>query len=261
MSKMDSVVTTKLSLDTKFKFKCHKGIKCFTRCCSNIEILLTPYDILRLKKRLGMASDEFLGTYTYMKIDEKSSHPYVILRMNNDKEKRCPFVTDEGCTVYTDRPANCRYYPVGQGTLKREGKNGPVEEEFYFFIREPHCYGYHEKKQWTVASWRKDQEVDLYDEINKEWKTLQLRKNLPGHELDPKKQIQFYMASYNLDKFRDFIFDSNFLNIFDIDKKTVEKIRIDDVELIKFGVEYIKYIMMLDETLKLKKGAEKYKKK
>ncbi len=260
MSKMDAVVPTKLSLDAKFRFRCHKGIKCFTHCCSNIEILLTPYDVVRLKKRLSMTSDDFLGTYTYMKTDDTSSHPHAILKMNDDKERKCPFVTDEGCSVYTDRPANCRYYPVGQGTIKKEGENGPVAEEFYFFIKEPHCYGHHEKKEWTIESWRKDQEVDLYDRINSDWKALQLRKNLPSSpELDPKKQIQFYMASYNLDKFRDYIFESNFLNVFDIDEETVEKIKTDDVELIQFGVKYIKYVMMLEESLTLKKDAEKYK--
>lgn len=262
MRKMDSVVTTKLSLDSKFRFRCHKDIKCFTRCCSNIEILLTPYDVLRLKKRLGLSSEEFLSKYTYVKIDDKSSHPYAMLMMRDDKDRTCPFVTDEGCIVYSDRPANCRYYPVGQGTLKKESAKGPVDKEFYFFIKEPHCYGFDEKKQWTVASWRKDQEVDLYDEINKEWKGLQLRKNLPAHpELDEKKQMQFFMAAYNSDQFRRFIFESNFLKVFDIDDETIEKIRNDDVELIKFGVGYIKYVMMLEETLKLKKGAEKYKKR
>jgi Fe-S-cluster containining protein len=261
MSKMDSVVTEKYTLDTKFTFRCHKGIKCFTHCCSNIEILLTPYDVVRLKKRLGMTSGEFLEKHSYVKTDEKSSHPHAILKMNDDKERRCPFVTDEGCTVYTDRPANCRYYPVGQGTLKKEGKDGPVEEEFYFFIKEPHCYGFHEKQQWTIASWRKDQAVDLYDSVNRGWKALQLRKNLIGQpELDPQKQVQFYMASYDLDKFREFIFNSNFLNIFDIDNDTVEKIRTDDVELIQFGVKYIQYVMMLEETLTLKEDAEKFRK-
>ncbi|HDH53218.1 MAG TPA: YkgJ family cysteine cluster protein, partial [Nitrospirae bacterium] len=120
MSKMDAVVPTKLSLDAKFKFRCHKGIKCFTMCCSNIEILLTPYDVVRLKKRLKMSSDDFLGMYTFMKIDKNSSHPHAILKMSDNEERTCPFLTDEGCTVYTDRPANCRYYPVGQGTIKKE---------------------------------------------------------------------------------------------------------------------------------------------
>ncbi len=262
MSKMDAVVTTKLSLDTKFRFRCHKGIQCFTKCCSNIDILLTPYDIIRLKSRLGISSEEFLAQYTYLKIDEKSSHPYAMLRMLDNKERKCLFVTPKGCIIYTDRPANCRYYPIGQGTLKKEGKSGPVEDEFYFFIKEPHCLGYHEKKQWTIASWRKDQGVDQYDGINRDWKALQLRKNLPGQpELDEKKQIQFYMASYNSDQFRKFIFESNFLNIFDIDEETVEKIKTDEIELIKFGFKYIKYIMMLEKTLHLKEDAVKYKKK
>jgi Fe-S-cluster containining protein len=245
---------------SKFKFRCHKDIKCFTQCCSNIEILLTPYDIVRLKKRLGMSSGEFLEKYTYVKIDEKSSHPHLFLLMGDDEKRKCPFVTDDGCTVYTDRPANCRYYPIGQGTIKKDGKDGPYQEEFYFFIREPHCYGYDEKKAWTVESWRKDQEVDRYDEVNKEWKELQLRKNLPGKELDEKKQMQFFMASYNIDKFREFIFESNFLNVFDIDEETIAHIKTDDVALITFGVKYIKYLMMLEESLKLKKDAVKYKK-
>lgn len=262
MGKMDVVVPEKHTLKKKFKFRCHKDIKCFTHCCSDIEILLTPYDVVNLKKKLGISSSEFLDTYTHMKIDEKSSHPYAIMKMSDDDKKRCIFVTDEGCSVYSHRPANCRYYPVGQGTLKKESKGGTCEEEFYFFIKEPHCYGYHEKKNWTIESWRKNQEIDRYDEINKEWKGLLLRKNLPGHApLDESKQFQFYMASYDLDSFRKYIFESNFLNVFDVEEETVEKIRNDDVALIQFGVRYIKYIMMIDETLKMKKGAERYRKK
>lgn len=131
MPKMDAVVPTKLTLNTKFKFRCYKGIKCFTKCCSDIDILLTPYDILRLKSRLGLSSGEFLSKYTYVKIDEKSSHPFVILKMMDDKERKCPFVTPEGCIIYTDRPANCRYYPIGQGTLKKAGEKGPEDEDFF----------------------------------------------------------------------------------------------------------------------------------
>ncbi|HDO25662.1 MAG TPA: YkgJ family cysteine cluster protein, partial [Nitrospirae bacterium] len=203
MSKLDPVVTTKLSLKSKFKFKCHKGIKCFTLCCSNIDILLTPYDVLRIKNRLGLTSDEFLSKYTYMKVDEKSSHPYAMLKMKDDKERACQFVTPDGCTIYTDRPANCRYYPVGQGTLRKDSGKGPEDEEFYFFINEPHCLGFNEDKEWTVESWRADQEVDLYDQMNREWKSVQLRKNLPGRPgLDGRKQAQFFLASYDIDGFK-----------------------------------------------------------
>jgi hypothetical protein len=45
------------------QFQCRKGIACWNACCSNIDISLTPYDILRLKRRLGLASAQFLQQY------------------------------------------------------------------------------------------------------------------------------------------------------------------------------------------------------
>jgi len=250
---MKDVEPTKLPLKTRFKFRCHKGVKCFTKCCSNINILLTPYDILRMKNRLGMSSEEFLEKYTYMEIEEKSTHPLVRLKMLDDNEKKCPFVTSEGCTIYTDRPANCRYYPIGQGIVRKGTNEEPVNEEFYFFIREPHCLGYQEDTEWTIQSWKDDQEVSLYDDMNKEWKEIQLRKNPMGKNLDANKQAQIYTASYDMDRFRRFVFESRFLDVFDIDKAEIERIRTDEVALMKLGFKYIKYLLVLEETLKIKK--------
>ncbi len=251
---MKHVEPVRLSLDTRFKFRCHKGIGCFTKCCSNIDIMLTPYDIVRLKKRMDVSSGEFLQKYTYVEIDEKTSHPFVFLKMNEDAEKKCPFITADGCTIYTDRPANCRYYPVGQASLKKrdEKSNEVVTEEFYFFVKEEHCLGFKEDAEWTVKSWRDDQGVDIYDDMNRGWKDILFRKNLPGHELDDKKQKAFYMASYDVDRFRRFVFESKFLDMFDVDEKTLEKIKNDEIELMKFGFSYTKYILMLEETLKKK---------
>lgn len=247
------------TLDSKFKFRCHKGIGCFTRCCSSTDILLTPYDILRMKKRLGISSGEFLEKFTYTHIDEKSSHPYAVLKMMDDDEGKCPFVTHEGCNIYEDRPANCRYYPVGQGLMIKESDKGRLNEEFYFFIRDPNCLGYQEDREWTIKTWRIDQGVDLYDEINSEWKEIQLRRDNPGQpKLDPKKQPLIYMVSYDIDRFRRFIFESEFFDILDIDKEEVERIKTDEIVLMKFGFKYLKYILMLEETLKVK---EEYKKK
>lgn len=254
---MKDVEPTKFTLDSKFKFRCHKGIKCFTKCCRNIVIMLTPYDIIRMKERLGISSEEFLEKYTRMDTDEKTSHPLVTMKMAADNEKSCPFVTTEGCSIYTDRPANCRYYPIGQGTLCKDSDKGPANEEFYFFIREPHCLGYHEEAEWTIQSWRDDQGVSLYDDMNKEWKQIQLRRHPFGKNLDSNKQAQIYTASYDMDRFRRFIFESRFLDIFDIDAEEIERIRTDYVALMKLGIKYIKYLLMLEETLKVKPGHEK----
>ena len=46
------------------EFSCHKGISCWNACCSNIDISLTPYDVLRMKRHLGITSTEFLRDYT-----------------------------------------------------------------------------------------------------------------------------------------------------------------------------------------------------
>lgn len=256
MLSMKNVDPVKLSLNAKFKFKCYKGIDCFTKCCSNIKILLTPYDIVRLKTRLGISSGEFLNDYTYVEIEEKSSLPFVFLSMEDNKERRCRFVTEEGCTIYPDRPANCRYYPVGQASLRKldEKWEKPVTEEFYFFVREPHCHGFREETEWTVASWRNDQGVDIYDDMNRGWKDILFRRNQPGVALEENKQKAFYMACYDVDRFRRFIFESGFLNVFEIGADLadrLERARADDIEMMKLGFDYAKYLLMMENTLNL----------
>lgn len=259
MFNMKVVQPSRLDLDTKFNFKCHKGIKCFTRCCSNIDIMLTPYDVLRMKRRLGISSEEFLAKYTFMRIDEKSSHPYAYLKMSEGKERLCPFVVvPDGCTIYEDRPVSCRYYPVGQATLKKKEDDNVVHEEFYFFVKEEHCLGYNEKDEWTVASWKQDQESSHYDDMNREWKEVLMRRNVPGAAgLDPKKQTQFFMASYDLDRFRRFVFDSRFLDVFELSAEEAQEMKSSDEALMKFAFKYIKFIMMLEQSLKVKAGVEK----
>ena len=59
-----NIIPQKYTLDSKIKFRCHPGVSCFTACCGNINIVLTPYDILCLRKRIGIDSDEFLLRYT-----------------------------------------------------------------------------------------------------------------------------------------------------------------------------------------------------
>jgi hypothetical protein len=202
---------------------------------------------------LGLSSDEFLKKYTYVHIDENSSHPFAVLKMLDEQDGRCPFVTDEGCGIYEDRPANCRYYPVGKGIMMRESEKGPVPEEFFFFIREPNCAGYDQDKEWTIESWRKAQGVDIYDDMNREWAEIQLRRDNPGKpKLDKSKQPLIYMATYDLDRFRRFVFESGFLNMFDVDPEEIEKLKTDEIALMKFAFKYLKYILMLEETLKIK---------
>ena len=110
----------RLNLDSQFRFKCHKDVPCFNSCCGDVNIFLTPYDIIRLKNRLGITSGEFLAKYTISPFDENTKYPVILLKMEDNERKSCPFVSEAGCTVYEDRPWPCRMYPLGMASPKDE---------------------------------------------------------------------------------------------------------------------------------------------
>ncbi len=263
MDKPDSMAgiePVRLSADSRFKFECHPGVSCFTKCCRGINIILTPYDIIRLKNRLQLDSEQFLAIYTKPEILEKTDLPMVTLKLMDDDEKSCPFVREDGCLVYQDRPTACRYYPVGVASLSH--KEGAEGEGFYFFVNEPHCKGFEEDKEWTIREWRKDQGVDIHDEINAGWTDLIVRKrSFPKNiKLTQKAKEMFFMACYNIDKFRAFVFESTFLQRFDIEPERVEKMKEDEIELLKFALEWLTSALFQNKALQPKDGAEELSK-
>jgi Fe-S-cluster containining protein len=229
----------KLGMDSCLKFACHPGVRCFTECCRGINIILTPFDVIRLKKRLGLTSEEFLAIYTEPHLLEKTDLPVVTLKMADDDRKSCPFVRDDGCILYADRPSTCRYYPLGMASLQH--KEGADDEGFFFLVRESHCKGFEEDKEWTVREWRRDQGADRHDRINAAWTDLVVRKRSfpPSIKLTEKAKQMFFMVSYNLDKFRQFVFKSSFLQRYPQDAATLERIKADEVELLQFGVNWL----------------------
>ncbi len=242
-----NILPQKLTLDSPIKFRCHPGVSCFTACCRGIKIVLTPFDILTLKNRLGLPAHEFLQQYTTPVYLENTDMPGVAIKLREDEENTCPFVTPEGCTVYTDRPSACRYYPVGMadfhegGSDMGKGHDQNEEEKFFFIVKEDHCKGFEEDKKWTVAEWRKDQGVDVRDEMNKEWLRLVMRRKSFGHQASLSEQAKrmFFMASTDLDHFRRFVLESTFLDTYIIDDETLEKIKNDDIELMLFSFKYL----------------------
>jgi Fe-S-cluster containining protein len=233
----------RLGYNSTFKFKCHPGVSCFTQCCRGINIILTPYDVIRLKHRLGLPSDQFLAIYSEPHLLEKTDIPVVTLKKLDDDQESCPFVREEGCIVYEDRPTACRYYPLGVATLQH--KEGADDEGFFFFVNEPHCKGFEEDCQWSVSDWREDQGVDLRDEVNAEWTDLVVHKRSfpPNIKLTEQAKQMFFMVSYNIDKFRSFVFDSSFLERMPVDDKTRDQLKTDDIALFKFGVKWLKSIL------------------
>lgn len=253
--KMAQIEPMKLGPKSEFIFKCHSGVKCFTKCCRAINITLTPYDILLLKNRLSLSSTEFLAIYTTPQLFEKTDLPIVTLKLLDDDQQSCPFVRDDGCLVYSARPTTCRYYPLGVAALNYDEEADG--KDFYFFVNEPHCLGFEEDKNWTVDEWRKDQGVDTHDEINAEWTDLIVRKrSFPASvKLTEQSKQMFFMTCYDIDKFKKFVFESTFLNLYEIDTKTIEKIQASEVELLKFGFKWMKWVLYKIGDFKVNESA------
>jgi len=245
----------RLSLDSKFNFKCHPSVKCFNRCCADVNIFLTPYDVLRMKKRLGISSTEFMNKFTALPIDKNQKFPVILFRMNEERETKCFFVDDEkGCTIYEDRPWACRIYPLGLASPK-EGSTEAADVEFYFLMQEEICLGHKENNEMTVQQWLDDQGVKEYDDAGKEYKDITLHDFFEkGGQLNAQQMEMFYTTCYDLDKFREFVFGSSFLDRFEVEDDVVKAIKEDDEALLNFGFSWLRYCLFGEETLKVIDG-------
>jgi Fe-S-cluster containining protein len=231
------------TLDDKFKFSCHRGLACYNTCCRDINIFLTPYDVLRMRRDTGLSSGEFLERYTIPLLAEDGL-PLVVLRMREDEKKTCPFVSPDGCSIYPDRPWSCRMYPVF-----------PVSsEEREFLIEEKaSCLGFREDIQRTTREWKKDQHIDVYDKMNQAYKEITHHDYFEkGNKLDSGKTKLVYTACYDLDAFKRFLFETRFFDIYDVEKETIEKIRNDEEELLSFGYKWVRFSLFSEDTLKLR---------
>jgi len=233
----------KLSMMDHFQFRCHSGLKCFTGCCADVNIYLGPYDVVRLKNRLGLTSSEFLQKYAYLLASQNQIIPLVILKMNDDQGKKCPFVTAEGCSVYEDRPWPCRMYPLDMD----------AEEKFSIIADPAKCLGLNEQSDMRVIEWVEDQGVMDYQRAHNYYSEILDNPKLGELDVTSDKIKQMIlMATYDLDKFRDFIFESRFLTIFDLEDHFIEQIRVDDTELLRFGLDWIKFGLFAEKTLNIK---------
>ena len=240
---------TRLTLKDTFKFQCNKGSACFTECCGDVNIFLTPYDLLRMKNKLGLTSEEFLLKYTVSPFTENQRLPVILLKMLDDENKRCPFVNEEGCTIYEDRPWACRMYPIGLASPKDDDASN---EEFYFLMKESPCLGFNEDRNWTIKEWLKNQGIDTYNEMGALFKEITLHDYFQrGGNLKPDKMEMFYIACYNLDKFKKFVFESTFLNRFIVEEEALEQIKTDDLALMKFAFAWLKFSLFNETTVKI----------
>jgi len=250
------VAPAMLEGDHRFTFQCYPGISCFNACCKNIEITLTPYDVLRLKKRLQLDSSEFLKTYTYPFELEKDG--IVAPRFKPvENGTACQFMTEAGCSVYEDRPTACRYYPIAQLAIRRQDEY--IDRLSFAKVREDHCKGHDEARSLTVDEYRSEQGVIEYEDIDRGWRQLVLKKKSSGPYIGTpsiKSRQLFFMACYDLDRFRLFTSSQGFRSGFDLPPERWAQLEQDDVALLHFGFDLLRQVLFGEETLSVQTASQ-----
>jgi len=244
IDRLDKLPGIRIKNDDSFTFRCYPGIGCFNRCCRNLNLFLYPYDVIRLKHVMNISSDAFLDKYVDVVLRPGNYFPEVLLRMSENDEKSCPFLMPSGCSVYPDRPDTCRTFPFEQGILydARTKKDVPV----YFFRPPEFCEGPYEEYEWTMAAWTADQDAGQHHKMTIRWAGLKrLFQNDPWGREGPRgaRAKMAFMAIYNVDRFREFVFQSSFTKRYKVKTAILKKLEADDVELMKFGFEWVKLFL------------------
>ena len=125
----------------QLRFACGPDLPCFTVCCSDLDLLLTPPDLLRLQHLLGLSSEQFLAGYTERQLRGRAGLPLLFLRMREDEKKSCPFLIPQGCSIYSDRPLACRLYPLGLPPPTPVNVNVPVNVFESKGVMAARCHG------------------------------------------------------------------------------------------------------------------------
>jgi len=236
-----------------FHFRCAPDVKCYMSCCRKLDLILYPYDIVRLKTRLSISSEEFMRRHTRLGASSHPFFPAVMLLMSENEEQTCPFLDNKGCTVYEDRPTACRTYPLERAVDRNPSRGSP--KEYYFMTNHPYCLGHQETKEWTVKTWLKDQKVQHYNGVNDLWAeidTLFAQNPWRGEGAGGPRQQMAFMVCYNIDGFRRFAEENRLFEQFKLESSFRRILSYDDEALLKFGFEWLKYILAGTGSLKRK---------
>ena len=225
----------------EFRFACHPGLDCFNTCCRNKRLPLWPYDLLRLKKSLNLDSGQILDKYAELEFDPASGWPS--LRIKLDDQGRCSFLSPQGCSVYENRPAACRIYPMAR--LAAPPKGGKPGEVIYMRQETTGCLGWDQPRTHTIESWTRDQGLEPYDAANDRLLGLLFHPRRQGRmELKPQQVHAVIAALYNLDTFRQMLGLPLLQNMFD--KQRLQEAAARDEDLLDLGREFLKKALFGD---------------
>lgn len=234
---------TPVSGNDRVDFSCTPDVSCFNACCRDLNQFLTPYDILRIKKRLGITSTEFLARYCSRHTGPQSGLPIVTLKPGDSRELTCPFLTADGCGIYPHRPSSCRMYPLVRA-ISRSRETGEVVEQF-MVLKEPHCKGFDRGAPIRVEDLVTRQGLKIYNEFNDMlMEIISIKNQLISGPLDLSTGQLFSLACYDLDAFRSHVYEKNILSGLDFHTGELEEAETNDEALLAMGMEAVRQTLL-----------------
>ena len=58
------------------------------------------------------------------------------------------------------------------------------------------------------------------------------------------------MVSYNIDEFKQFVFESTFLQRYNVAEETIKNIKADELALLQFGLQWLRSVLFKNVPLK-----------
>lgn len=216
----------KIGIDEPFKFNCTQCGKC---CINRQDILITPRDLFRMSKELGISQLEFVKRYcdTYL---GPNSHIPLVRIVPQDSSGRCPMLNSNQCAVHSVKPTVCAMFPIGRAisytAQEKDSAKYDVSPVQYIFTA-PECGD--GKATHTVREWLSKFNIPLDDQFFLKWHEMarqvgiMVQTALKKYETDEMNTIiniiffNLYL-DYDLNKDFDAQFSANADNIVDFMK-------------------------------------------
>lgn len=209
-----------------FQFECGPDSPCYNRCCADVTIPLTPYDLVRISRCLEISSENFLGSFTELHIIPETGISLPMLKMLNGPDSPCPFVNPTGCAIYEHRPGACRCWPIGRASSLGDGG---IKQRF-FMIKEDYCQGFNSGKKYTPLEWQTYEGMDKYNFYNDLYMNFLSKISAGGKALDKRQAALCFLCLYQLDRFRELINKMGIFSRLDMEKSWQEKIMENSLE-------------------------------
>jgi uncharacterized protein len=191
-----------------FKFNCKRCGKC---CIEIDDIMLNPYDVYRIGKKLNIPSSKVIDDYVTFVLGSNSKMPIAVLKQKDYKAfnrelKVCPFLTSNivgqcSCLIHDAKPFVCAVYPLGRLTKINSGGITEVS----FFEQNTNCPHENHTEIHKLSDWIDKfnlKEHDVYSNMHNAFisqlmKTINLTKMYNNKDITDKTKDMFFNTYIN----------------------------------------------------------------